>query len=91
VISVPLTPTRGPTGRAIAAYRAWTADPIFVPPPTVAQVRLLAEYCQDYIHQFTYPVDEVNELRRRVVHIRTATDLADWLWDCRQMARLEPL
>jgi hypothetical protein len=80
-----------PTHAAIAAYRAWSADPLFVPPPTVAQVRLVAEYCQDYIAEYTYPVDAIAYLRRRVVYIRTLDDLADWLWDCRHWARLEPL
>jgi hypothetical protein len=81
----------GPTRAAIAAYRAWRNDPIFVPPPTLDQVRLLAEYCQDFIGEYTYPLDELKELRQRVLLIKTLTELADWLWDCRRLARLEPL
>jgi hypothetical protein len=42
-----------PTAAANAAYRAWSADPLFVPPPTVAQVRLLADQCQEYIGAYT--------------------------------------
>ena len=80
-----------PTDAAIAAYRAWSADRMFVPPPTLDQVRLVAEYCQEYIHQYSYPLVEMRELRRRVVLIRTATALANWLADCRYWTRLEPL
>jgi hypothetical protein len=87
MIREPLTPTDA----AIAAYRAWSADPLFVPPPTVEQVRLVAEYCQDYINERTFPADTITYLRRRVAYIKTLDDLADWLWDCRKFARLEPV
>ena len=82
MIREPLTPTHA----AIAAYLAWSADRMFMPPPTVAQVRLIAEYCQEYINQYTYPQDAITYLRRRVVQIRTLDDLEDWLWDCRKFA-----
>jgi hypothetical protein len=78
------------TDAAIAAYRAYGRDPIFNPPPTLAQVRLLGEYCQDFINEYTYPVDELKELRRRIATVKTLTDLADWLWDCRRIG-IEPL
>jgi hypothetical protein len=85
-------PNGSPLRAAIAAFRAWSHDPIFVPLPTVEQVRLLAEYCQDYIRApvFTYPAQELAVLRAMVVQIRTVRQLADWLWECRRIG-IEPL
>jgi hypothetical protein len=80
-----------PTDAAIAAYRAYEVDPIMEPEPTVAQVRLVAEHLQEYINERTFPAEPITYLRRRVVYIKTLDDLADWLWDCRKFARLEPL
>lgn len=77
----------GPAGAAIAAYKAYCADPIFAPAPTPAEVRLIAEYCEHYISSslLTYPADELRQLRQAVVQIRTVKQLADWLWDCRRI------
>lgn len=85
-----------PTRSAIAAYIAHRDDPIFVREPDAAQVRLVAEYCQHYINarepfgHFTYPADELADLRIRVTRIRTVGELAGWLWDCRRIG-IEPL
>jgi hypothetical protein len=81
-----------PTQAAIAAYIAYRDDPVMEPAPTDAQVRLVAQYCQHYISAplFTYPADELRRLRWEVEHIRTADDLARWLWDCRRIG-IEPL
>jgi hypothetical protein len=77
----------GPAAAAIAAYKAYRADPIFAPEPTAAQVRLVAEYCEHYISSslFTYPADELAQVRAAIVQIRTLRELADWLWDCRRI------
>jgi hypothetical protein len=90
---LPLTThAHAPTQAAIAAYRAFVADSLFVPPPSADEVRLVALYCQEYIGSpmFTYPADELRQLRRTIVHVRTVQELADWLWDCRRIG-IEPL
>jgi hypothetical protein len=53
----------------------------------------VAEYCQEYIAapMFTYPAYELAQLRECVQYIRTVQELADWLWDCRRIMKLEPL
>jgi hypothetical protein len=81
------------TRAAIAAYVAYRNDPVMEPKPTDAQVRLVAQYCQEWIRSplFTYPADGLAQLRWDVERIRTVADLADWLWDCRRIMRLEPL
>jgi hypothetical protein len=84
--------TDAPTRCAIAAYLAYTADPVMEPRPTLQQVRLVAQYCEEYIWSpdFAYVSPELAELRRRVEHICTLRELADWLWDCRAIG-IEPL
>jgi len=88
----PLSKCSSPTLSAIFAYRAYQLDPIMQPPPTLAQVRLIACYLYEYIHApvFTYPADELKRLRASAEHIVTVRHLADWLWDCRKIG-LEPL
>jgi hypothetical protein len=82
----------GATRAAIEAYRAWRDDRIFMPVPAPGQVRLVAQYCQDYINApiFTYPAEELIQLRARIEHIRTLTELAGWLGECRRIG-IEPL
>jgi hypothetical protein len=88
MIRDPLTPTDA----AIAAYRAYRDDKgMFEPEPSLEQIRLIAEHLQEYINERTFPADAIDYLRRLVVYIKTLDDLADWLWDCRKFARLEPL
>ena len=80
------------TEAALSVFVAYRADPIMEPRPSLAQVRLVAQYCEEYIWSplYTHPVDELADLRRRVAYIRTLRDLADWLWDCRRVG-IEPL
>src|SRR3954467_7623402 len=82
----------GPPRAAIAAYQAYCADPIFQPAPTLDEVRLVAQYCQEFVNAplFTNPADELRQLRAAVVQIRTVKELADWLWDCRAIG-IEPI
>jgi hypothetical protein len=82
-----------PTRLAIAIYRAYRLDPVLERAPTAAEVRLVALYCQEWIRSplFTYPADGLAQLRWDVERIRTVQDLADWLWDCRRIMRLEPI
>jgi hypothetical protein len=49
-------------------------------------------YCCDYIYGPlpVYVGEDVLELQRRVLYIRTLDDLARWLWDCRRIG-IEPL
>lgn len=81
-----------PMRAAIAAYTAWRDDPIFIPMPAPGQVRLVCQFLQDYINApiFTYPAEELIQLRARIEHIRTLKELADWLWECRRIG-IEPL
>jgi hypothetical protein len=80
------------TQAAIRAYRAYRADPLFVPAPSTAQVRLVAQYCHEYISSpvFTYPAEELRQLREMVLLIVTLGELADWLWEARRIG-IEPL
>jgi hypothetical protein len=80
------------TDTAIAAFTAYRADPIMEPRPTLQQIRLVAQYCEEYIWSpsYCYPTEELADLRRRVAYIATLRDLADWLWDCRRIG-IEPL
>jgi hypothetical protein len=89
---MPSTPNGSPLCAAIAAYRAWRNDNIFHPCPTPAQVRLVAQYCEDVIRApvFMYPAQELAVLRAMVVQIRTLNELADWLRECRRIG-IEPL
>jgi hypothetical protein len=81
-----------PTRAAIAIYRAYRLDPVLERAPTAAEVRLVAMYCCDYIYGPlpVYVGEDVLELQRRVLYIRTLDDLARWLWDCRRIG-IEPL
>jgi hypothetical protein len=91
---IPLTAhAYAPTRSAIAAYIAYRDDQVMEPAPTPNQVRLVAQYCQEYINApaFAYYVSpEHFRLRREVEQIRTVRELADWLWDCRRIG-IEPL
>jgi hypothetical protein len=80
------------TSAALSVFVAYRADPIMEPRPTPEQVRLVAQYCEEYIWSptFCFPAEELAELRRRVAYICTLRDLADWLWDCRRIG-IEPL
>jgi hypothetical protein len=81
------------TAAAIAIYRAYRLDPFFMRPPSTDEVRLIAEFCQEWINSsaFTCLDEERAWLRHEVKYIRTIDDLARWLWDCRRIMRLEPL
>jgi hypothetical protein len=80
-------PAGSPTRAAIEAFRAWRDDPIFIPMPTPGQVRLLAEYCQDYIsaQAFVFPKEIIADLRAQVVYIKTLDELMNWLEGCRKI------
>jgi hypothetical protein len=80
------------TRAAILVYVRHMADPRFEPAPTAAELRLVVEYCAYFINApcWKYPARELRMLRASIEHVKSAHELATWLWGCVQIG-IDPL
>lgn len=81
-----------PTWRAVLAYKRYIADPILEREPPADELRLVVEYCAYFLNApcWLMPVEELALLRASIVHVKTAHELANWLWGCVQIG-IDPL
>jgi len=75
----------GRTRAAILVYVRYSQDPLFEREPTPSELRLIVEYCFDYIHapELVFPRELIAHLREQVVHIKLPHELTNWLEGCR--------
>jgi len=82
----------GATRAAILVYVRHMADPRFEPEPTADELRLVVEYCAYFINApcWKWPKHELGMLRASIEHVKTAHELATWLWGCSSIG-IDPL
>ena len=82
----------GATWSAILGYLRYIADPIYEREPPAHELRLVVGYCAYFINApcWVLPERELTMLRASIEHVKSAHELATWLWGCGQIG-IDPL